>query len=71
MPAVYVAKIERILARLDEKTGPTSMALTGFRLHPLRGKLAGFWAVTVSGNWRVVFHFEGVHASDVDFVDYH
>ena len=47
------------------------MALTGFRLHPLRGKLAGFWAVTVSGNWRVVFHFEGVHASDVDFVDYH
>ena len=71
VPAVYVAKIERILARLDEATGPTSMALPGFRPHPLKGELAGFRAVTVSGNWRVVCRFEGVHASDVDFVDYH
>ena len=47
------------------------MDLPGFRLHPLKGDLAGFWSVTVSGNWRVVFHFEGGHAGDVDLVDYH
>ena len=71
VPAAYVAKIERILARLDEAATPTNMALPGFRLHPLKGELAGFWAVTVSGNWRIIFRFEGVHASDVDLVDYH
>ena len=47
------------------------MDLPGFRLHPLKGDRAGYWAVDVSGNWRVVFRFEGVHASDVDLVDYH
>ena len=46
------------------------MDLPGFRLHPLKGDLAGFWSVTVSGNRRVVFRFEGGHASDVDLVDY-
>jgi proteic killer suppression protein len=25
------------------------------RLHPLKGELKGFWAVTVRANWRVVF----------------
>jgi addiction module HigA family antidote len=27
-------------------------------LHPLKGQLNGFWAVTVRVNWRVVFRFE-------------
>ena len=30
------------------------MDLPGFRLHPLKGDLAGFWSVTVPGNWRVI-----------------
>lgn len=47
------------------------MDLPGFRLHRLKGDLAGFWSVTVSSNWRVIFRFEGGHASDVDLVDYH
>ena len=67
----YVAKVERILARLDEVTAPTGMDLPGFRLHPLKGDLAGYWAVTVSGNWRIVFRFAGADATDVDLVDYH
>ena len=33
--------------------------------------LAGYWAVTVSRNWRVVFRFEGGDATDVDLIDYH
>ena len=47
------------------------MDLPGFRLHPLRGNLAGFWSVTVSANRRVVFRFAGEDAIDVDYVDYH
>ncbi len=47
------------------------MDLPGFRLHRLRGDLRGFWAVTVSANWRVIFRFDGGDAHDVDLVDYH
>ena len=47
------------------------MNLPGLRLHSLKGRLKGAWAVDVSGNWRVVFRFEGKEAVDVDYVDYH
>ena len=67
----YADKIERILARLDEATEPANMGLPGFRLHPLKGVLAGYWSVSVSGNWRIVFRFDGVHACNVDWSDYH
>lgn len=67
----YVGKVERILARLDEASGPADMDLPGFRLHPLKGSYAGYWAVDVSGNWRIVFRFEGVNAHDVELTDYH
>jgi len=66
-----IDKIERILARLDQASEPDHMALPSFRLHPLKGDLAGFWAVSVSGNWRVVWRFEGPDAADVDLIDYH
>lgn len=47
------------------------MDLPSFRLHALKGDLAGYWSVRVSGNWRVVFRFQGVHVTGVDLVDYH
>lgn len=71
VPSECAAKLERILARLDEALDPSDMNLPGFRLHPLKGALAGHWSVNVSGNWRIVFRFEGVHVSDVDLIDYH
>ena len=66
-----VEKIKRILARLDEATNVKHMALPSFGLHPLKGDLKGFWAVEVSGNWRIIFRFENSNAYDVDLVDYH
>jgi proteic killer suppression protein len=66
-----VDKIKRVLARLDEATNVQHMALPGFGLHRLKGKLKSFWAVSVSGNWRIVFRFEKAHAYDVDLIDYH
>ena len=47
------------------------MNVPGWRLHPLKGRLAGHWAVWVSGNWRLTFVFKGVNASVVDYQDYH
>ena len=50
--------IARILARLNEGIRVQDMGLPGYRRHPLKGALAGFWSVSVSGNWRIVFRFE-------------
>ena len=59
------------LARLNASGGLDDMNLPGFRLHPLKGDLAGFRAVTVRANWRIVFRFEDGDALDVDYLDYH
>ncbi|MDA3933871.1 MAG: type II toxin-antitoxin system RelE/ParE family toxin [Gammaproteobacteria bacterium] len=67
----HVDKLARILARLEEASMISNMNLPGFGLHPLKGDLAGFWSVTVSGNWRLIFRFEDGNAVDVNLVDYH
>jgi proteic killer suppression protein len=43
----------------------------GFGLHPLKGKRKGQWALWVSGNWRLVFEFDGDDPTDLDLIDYH
>jgi proteic killer suppression protein len=67
----HLEKVENILAVLDRARRPEDMNLPGFRLHPLKGDLKGFWGVTVRANWRVIFRFEDGDAWDVDMVDYH
>jgi len=67
----HVDKIARILARLDVASEAGDLDLPGYRLHLLKGALAGFWSVSVSGNWRIVFRFSAGHAEDVDLIDYH
>ena len=63
--------VRDILARLNASATPDDMDLPGFRLHRLSGEYAGFWAVTVRANWRVIFRFDDGHATDVDYLDYH
>ena len=67
----HADRLRLILARLAASTAPKDMDLPGLRLHPLKGRLKGRWAVTVSGNWRVTFVFSGKDATDVDYEDYH
>jgi toxin HigB-1 len=69
--AEHAAKLRDTLARLDAARLVTDMDLPGFRLHPLKGELKGYWAITVRANWRVIFRFAGNDATDVDYVDYH
>ena len=59
-----------ILATLHAAPAVAHMDLPGFRLHPLKGRLKGFWAVTVRANWRMIFRFDD-GAEDADYVDYH
>lgn len=70
-PPGYKAKLLRILTALDSSTSPQGMDLPGFRLHPLKGRLRGHYAVSVSGNRRVTFRFKEGHAFDVDYLDHH
>ncbi len=67
----HVNKIRRILASLDAAETVGHMRLPGYRLHALHGDWRDFFAVSVSGNWRIVFRFEAGKAYDVDLVDYH
>jgi len=69
--AEHIEKLRDILARLDAAGAVEDMDLQGFKLHALKGRLKGFWAVTVHANWRVIFRFGNGMASDVDYVDYH
>ncbi len=66
-----LTKVENVSAVLDRAIGPDDMDLPGFRLHQLRGDLRGFWSVTVSANWRIIWRFEATDVIDVDLIDYH
>ncbi len=65
------ARLVLILAALNAATAASDMGLPGLRLHPLKGGRSGTWSVSVSGNWRITFRFEGKDATDVDYEDYH
>jgi toxin HigB-1 len=72
VPAGQVEKIADVLAALDTAEEPSDVGLfPGWRLHPLKGDLKGFWSVTITGNWRIVFRFHKGDAFDVDLTDYH
>ena len=63
--------VEEILTLLDNASVPQALNLPGYRLHPLKGSLKGFWSMTVRANWRIIFRFEDGDAYDVELIDYH
>jgi len=74
----HIVKLRDILARLDAAQtvadaaqAVAEMDMPGFNLHPLKGEMRGFWAITVRANWRVIFRFADREVFDVDYVDYH
>jgi proteic killer suppression protein len=70
IPPAFAPKLKRMLFALANAAAVSDMALfPGWRLHPLTGDLHGFWSLTVTGNWRIVFRFENGEARDVDLVD--
>lgn len=71
LPPDMVERIRVVLAALDQANVIEDMNRPSFRLHPLKGKLKGFWAVTVRANWRIIFRFADETATDIDLVDYH
>ncbi len=69
--AKHADRLHDILQILDVAATPEQMNFPAFSFHKLTGRLKDHYAVKVSGNWRVVFSFEGGHAILVDYLDYH
>ena len=71
LPQDMLDRIGVILADLDSAARVEDMNRPNFRLHPLKGEMKGFHAVTVRANWRIVFRFKDGNAHDVELLDYH
>ncbi|WP_413154801.1 type II toxin-antitoxin system RelE/ParE family toxin [Bartonella sp. cb54] len=69
--AAHAEKLRRILGALEVAMLPDDLNYPSFRLHPLKGDLKGYWSITVSGNWRVIFRFKDTDVELVDYLDYH
>lgn len=69
--SAHSQKIRMRLTALDTATVLEDIDLPGFRLHQLKGKKQGLWAIDVSKNWRITFEFRGGDTYLVNYEDYH
>jgi proteic killer suppression protein len=69
--AAHAVQLGRQLAALDTAKTLADMNHPGWDLHPLKGRLANHWSISVNGNWRLTFTFENGDAVLVDYQDYH
>ncbi len=56
---------------LDAAQKIDGVNVPGWNLHPLKGRRAGEWAITVTGSYRMTFRFEDGDAFDLNLEDYH
>lgn len=71
IPANSADRIRRMLDALDAAARPDEMTIPGYRFHGLKGARAGTYGITVTGNVRITFAFDGEDAVQVDLEDYH
>jgi proteic killer suppression protein len=67
----HAGKLRIMLTALDSAKRPDDMNAPSWKLHSLAGELAGHYSITVNGNWRMTFSFEGEDAVLTDYLDYH
>jgi proteic killer suppression protein len=67
----HANKLRLQLFALDNARQAGDMNAPGWKLHSLAGEFKGHWSISVSGNWRLTFMFEGKDAVLVDYQDYH
>ena len=69
--AQHQIKLKIILQLLDAASQPEDLNLPGLRFHSLQGAYKGYYSVSVNGNWRIIYAFDGVNAVLIDYLDYH
>lgn len=67
----HAKKLRLVLAKLNTSVSINDMNFPGSNLHPLKGEKKGYWAVSISGNWRITFRFENEDVYDINYIDYH
>jgi proteic killer suppression protein len=74
VPPAMADKLRKMFLALETAdTLDQASRFPGWKLHALKGGLKGFWSLTVTGNWRLIFRYaeDTNTASDIDLVDYH
>lgn len=74
LSVAIIDKLRKLLFAMETAQGIEQLRrFPGWKLHPLKGDLKGFWSLTVTGNWRLIFRYDEVTntASDIDLTDYH
>ena len=74
VPPAMADKLRKLLFALETAGSIAQLGkFPGWKLHPLKGDLKGFWSLTLTGNWRLIFRYdeEANTASDIDLIDYH
>jgi toxin HigB-1 len=74
VPPAMIDKLRKLFLALE--TAETLEQLDrfpGWNLHALIGNRKGFWSLTVTRNWRLIFLYdkEAATVGEIDLVDYH
>jgi proteic killer suppression protein len=67
----HATKVRRQLTGLTYAIEPGDLNVAGWDFHPLKGDLGGHWSISVNGNRRLTFSFDGQDFELVNYVDYH
>jgi proteic killer suppression protein len=59
--------LRKQLSVLNTVSCPEDIAIPNWRSHKIKGRLQGHYAISVSGNWQLIFKFDG---EDVILMDY-
>ena len=68
---IHAKRLREMLTALHAAAGPEDLTRPSWRLHGLSGDRAGFLAMTVQANWRLVFRFDDGNVELLDYLDYH
>jgi proteic killer suppression protein len=67
----HKARCLRILDALEAAHLPQDMNIPGFYYHSLTNVNPATYSVRVTGNYRIIFEWDGQDAKNIDYVDYH
>jgi len=74
VPSAMADKVRKLLFAIETAEAMGQLGrFPGWKPHPLKGELKGYWSLTITGNWRLIFRYdeEANTAVDIDLVDYH
>lgn len=69
--AQHEYKLRLQLASLDNAKTKNDVNIPSWKLHELKGDLKEHYSISVNGNWRLTFRFEGEDIILLNYQDYH